>query len=521
MRLGSFLIRLFETIAPWIEGHKLLSFCIFSLFYFLGACGRASSKLFWFDELFSLYVAQLPSLSAIWNALHEGVDKHPPLHYLLIRASHWVFGTGELATRLPFIIGYWLALLFLFLLIAKRWGSLIAYLSVIFLCLSGFYGYAFEARPYALVLACCSVSLFCWKLAMEGRFRRLALVGLSLILNVALLSHYYAIILFIPLMMGEAYRSFRLRRVDWPIWISIAAGAVVLIPLAPTILAFRKESESFWAKPTWGIFLRSMDWFFRDPALVWFYGVGCLLGVIKAVDSLTPNKKNQRIGWDITSHEWIAMMTLMMLPVIGYMIAKLVTNVFVFRFFLPAAIGIAWGLGLLYHRLLHGRLLITAVLLTSLLGIFIARQAMDARGLFSKKLNLKVAKSMTWALSIPGNIPIVISDSQVFLQTQHYAPSGIKSRLCYLMDSPTIRQDKTPRKGGFMILREKIPIRVEDYQSFLSSHHHFYLYIPYKLLVHKLLKDGVQLKVINIGERNEDILFEASMEDSLSGKARR
>ncbi len=159
MRLGSFLIRLFETMARWVEGDKLLSFLIFSFFYFLGACGKASSKLFWFDELFSLYVAQLPSLSAIWNALHEGVDKHPPLHYLLIRASHWVFGTGELATRLPFIIGYWLALLFLFLLIAKRWGSLIAYLSVIFLCLSGFYGYAFEARPYALVLACCSVSL--------------------------------------------------------------------------------------------------------------------------------------------------------------------------------------------------------------------------------------------------------------------------------------------------------------------------------------------------------------------------
>jgi hypothetical protein len=522
MQLGSFQIRLVEATVRWVEDHKLLSFSIFSFFYFLGACGKASSKLFWFDELFSWYVAKLPSLSDIWNALYKGVDTNPPLQYFLIRASHWVFGTGELATRLPFIIGFWLALFFLFLLITKRCGSLIAYLSVIFLCLSGFYAYAFEARPYALVLACCCVSLFFWESAIEGRFRRLALLGLSLILNIALFSHYYAIFLFIPLMMGEAYRSFRFRRVDWPIWISIAAGAVVLIPLAPIILTVIRRSEFFWAKPTWGVFLKSIDWFFRDPALVCFYGVGCLLGVIKAVDSLTPNKKNQRIGWNVPSHEWIAVMILMMLPIIGYVIAKLVTNAFISRLFIPAAIGIAWGLALLYHRLLQGRLLITALLLASLLGIFIAKQAADAQGLFPKKLNLRVAKSFTWASSIPGNTPIVISDPIVFLQYQYYAPPGLKSRLCCLVNFNAVDQNKSPRVCSIEQLREKFPIPVEDYQSFLSSHNHFYLlYISNKLLIHKLMEDGVQLKVKNVGERKGDILFEALMDDSFSGKARR
>ena len=89
------------------------------------------------------------------------------------------------------------------------------------------------------------------------------------------------------------------------------------------------------------------------------------------------------------------------------------------------------------------------------------------------------------------------------------------------MNFNAVDQNKSTRVCSLEQLREKFPIPVEDYRSFLSSHNHFYLYIPYKLLVLKLLKDGVQLKVINIGERNEDILFEASMEDSLSGKARR
>jgi hypothetical protein len=515
MRLGSFQIRWVEATARWVEDRKFLSFWIFSFFYFLGAFGKASSKLFWYDELFSWYVAKLPSLSDIWNALYEGVDVHPPLHYFLIRASHWVLGTGELATRLPFIVGFWLALFFLFLLISKRCGNLIAYIGILFLCLSEPYNYTSEARPYAIVLACCCASLFCWESAIEGRFRTLTLVGLSLILNVALFSHYYAILLFIPLMIGEAYRSFRLRRVDWPIWIFIAAGAVVLIPLAPTMLTLRRGSEFFWSKPTWGLFRKTIDLFFRDPTLVRFLGVGCLLGVIKAVDSITPNKKNQRIGWNVPSHELMAVMSLMMLPVIGYVIAKLLTNAFIYRLFLPTAIGIALGLAFVYHRLLQGRLLITALLVASLLGIFIVRQAVDARGLFSKNLDFRVAKSLTWASSIPGNTSIVISNPLLFLQWQHYAPPSLKNRLYCLMDLNAVR------RRGLKGLREKISIPVEDYRSFLSSHNRFYLYNSDMLLITKLLNDGVQLKVKNIGERKDDILFEALVDDSLSGKARR
>ena len=515
MQLGSRQIRFGEVATRFLEDHKVLSFCIFSLFYFLGAFGKASSKPFWFDELFSWYVAKLPSLSGIWNALYEGVEPHPALHYFLIRASHGVFGTGELATRIPFIVAFWLALFFLFLIIAKRCGSLIAYLSILFLCLSASYGYAFEARPYASVLACCCASLFCWESAIEDRFRRLALVGLSLSLNVALSSHYYAIFLFIPLMIGEVYRSFQSRRVDWPIWISMAAGAVVLIPLVPMILRVRKEfSGFFWSKPTWGVFLKSIDWFFRDPILVCFYGAGFLIGVMKAGDLLTADKRNQRAGWNVPSHELIAVMTLILLPVIGFVVAKLVTHAYVTRYFLPTAIGIALGLAFLYHRLLQGRLLITAVLVASLLGIFIVRQAGDARGLFSEKPNIAVAKSCTWALSVPDNTPIIISNPLLFLQCQHYAPPGLKTRLCYLMDLDAVRQTgKGTANGALEKLREKVPIRVEDYRSFLSSHNRFYLYDSNKLLITKLLRDGVQLKV-------NKTLLEALVDDSLSGKAK-
>jgi len=236
--------------------------------------------------------------------------------------------------------------------------------------------------------------------------------------------------------------------------------------------------------------------------------------MLNAGDSLTSNKRDQWAGWNVPSHELIAVMTLMLLPVIGFVVAKLVTHAYVTRYFLPTAIGIALGLAFLYHRLLQGRLLITAVLVASLLGIFIVRQAGDARGLFSEKPNIAVAKSCTWALSVPDNTPIIISNPLLFLQCQHYAPPGLKTRLCYLMDLDAVRQTgKGTAKGALEKLREKVPIRVEDYRSFLSSHNRFYLYDSNKLLITKLLRDGVQLKV-------NKTLLEALVDDSLSGKAK-
>ena len=501
MGLGSFQIRWAETATRFLEKHKVLSFSIFSFFYFLGACGKASSKPFWFDELFSWYVAQLPSLSEIWNALYEGIENHPPLHYFLIHASHGVLGTGELATRLPFIVGFWLALLFVFMFILKRCGSVIAYLSLLFLCLSLSYGYAFEARPYALVLACCSASLLCWQWAIEGRFRRLGLMGLSLSLGVALFSHYYAILLFPPLMMGEAYRSLRSKRVDWSIWISMAVGAAVLLPLVPMMLKHREYSEFFWAKPTRERFLEVINWFFHDPILVYFCIVGFLIGVLKRGHSQAVNKKNRSATWNIPSHELVAMMTLLLLPIIGFVFAKLVTHAFNPRYFLPTLIGIALGLAFLYQRLLQDRVLVTAVLLVSLLSIFIYGQAVDAQGFVSKKIDI-LGRRLAQSLNATGDQgPIVISDGVKFLEYLHYAPPDLKSRLCYLIDPSAVRQKGVDTvERSLNELRKKVPMCVEDYRSFLSSHDHFYLYSPIDLLLLHLLEDRAQIKFENRGE---------------------
>jgi hypothetical protein len=64
--------------------------------YFLLTCYRASRKLFWFDELFTLYISRLPDMATLWSALKQGVDHNPPLFYAVTRFSGSLFGEGQL-----------------------------------------------------------------------------------------------------------------------------------------------------------------------------------------------------------------------------------------------------------------------------------------------------------------------------------------------------------------------------------------------------------------------------------------
>lgn len=500
MQLGFYGIQLVERITRFLEDHKLFSFSFFSIFYFLGVCGRATSKPFWFDEIISWYVVRLPSFSAIWNALNENMDSNPPLFYFLVHSSQWAFGQGELATRLPSIICFWLALLFLFVFISRRCGSLMGYIGILFLCLSVSYQYAFEARPYALVLACCSASLLCWQSAVEGRFRRLALVGLTLSLSAALLSHFYAVLIFLPIMIGEAYRSLRSRNIDWPIWISMAIGTLALVPLISMMLGLRVYSEFFWSQPTKRRLVETLSWFYQDPLWVCFLALGCFVGLLRPVSSKVLNHKNKPLSWDIPFHEWIAAIILILLPIIGFALAKAVTNAFVFRYFLPATIGVALGLVFLYQHLLKERLWIATIILVVLLSAFIAKQTGDAGDLVSKKPTI-FRQQAAELLSVANDDPLVMSNPLIFLTCLQYASPDFKGRLCLLIDPETVQQQNMDTEVRVIeSLKKWVPMCTEEYHSFLSLHHHFYLlHDPGDLLLFQLLDEGFQIKVKHQG----------------------
>lgn len=509
--MKSFFLRFITYTNQWVENNWFLPFALFSLLYFLGAGGKAYSKAFWYDELFAWYIAQLPNFSDTWNAFAAG-DLHPPLSHILIRFSQFVFGEGELATRLPSILGLWLGMFLLFLFIKRRYGSLIACQGILFLALTPCYQYAFEARPYALIIACCCLGLFCWQLATEHICRKWALFGLVFSLGAGLFLHFYAVLLFVPIVIGELSRSFRSKSIDWPIWIAIALGASLIIPLIPLIVKAKTYSEYYWAKPTLHRLATSIKWFLPFGISRGFFASIFFLGVLRIWCIPTHDNRRNSTCLTLPSHEVIAALTLMLLPCFGFLIAKFLTNAFTPRYFLPATVGIALVFSFLVYQVNFSAPWVSTVVIITLLSLFIFRQAEDFRGLTGGKPGIN--KAGMQILSTTGDDPIVIADAHSFLEFSHYVPPSLKKRFFYLTNwNATVRftgSDTNDR--GLSSLGKKVPLGVENYHSFLSSHERFFLFSPpcgkkrLYWVVPQLLEDGARFT--GKRERNGYIVHE-------------
>ena len=97
-----------ENLANQIETRRLWFLAGFSILYLGVTSLVASQRPLWNDELYTLYIARLHSMTDVWEALLTGAEQLPPLFYLLTRASLALLGTNELSLRLPEVVGFWI-----------------------------------------------------------------------------------------------------------------------------------------------------------------------------------------------------------------------------------------------------------------------------------------------------------------------------------------------------------------------------------------------------------------------------
>jgi hypothetical protein len=132
-----------ERVSAGVTRYWYILIVLLSIGYFCDTYFRASRKLFWFDELFTVYVSRLPDLRSLWAVLMAGVDFNPPLLYVLV--------------------GFWIFCLCLYRFVSLRSSALGGLISMGFPMVTLAYWYAYEARPYALELGFCGVALLCWQ----------------------------------------------------------------------------------------------------------------------------------------------------------------------------------------------------------------------------------------------------------------------------------------------------------------------------------------------------------------------
>jgi mannosyltransferase len=199
-------------------------------------CSTLDLQSFWYDEAFTPVHVLHPSL---WATLRSVVhtENTPPLWYVLEWADARVLGTGEVALRLPSALAGIATVPVAWAIGRELLGGhtnssacrTAAACALLVAVNPLFVWYSQEARAYALFVLMGALATLCFLRAQrEPTPRRMAAFALSAAL--ALLTHYFAVFLLIPMVLWLLYER-RTRRAAAPAIVLLAIVGVALFPL--------------------------------------------------------------------------------------------------------------------------------------------------------------------------------------------------------------------------------------------------------------------------------------------------
>ncbi len=462
----------------------------FSLLYFAEVFIRASQKYFWYDELFTLYLCRLPTLGALLAALKSGADFNPPFFYLFTKGSAAIFGYGLIGMRLPEIIGFWTLCLCLFRFVQRRAGMIGGLIAMLFPMLTGAFYYAFEARPYGIVLGFFGLALVCWQRAIEGQHRRWPLVGFGFFLFAAFMTHCYALIAATPFAAAELVRTFQRKRVDLPVWAVLAgSGFVACLSYIPLLMAYRavaggSEFQSLF--PPSIIQIPNFYLFLLGPCISIVVVAIALLAIdrMTAVHSAPP----PIVRTPSLLPEIVLVVSFLALPVMGVIFSRLIGSAFFARYFLSTVIGVCALLGLAAGAKRTSSnwvaIIVASVIIYTASWHFSALMWHRLHGVDDALAEPSTYVSMnsgsrgplthysTFLAEAGDSLPIAVLEPQDFLYLINYAPHLIP-RL-YL-----VRPSKDFFYRGFQIFRPWCPMKYNPettYDAFLPKNADFLVF---------------------------------------------
>ena len=215
---------------------------------------------FWVDELVTAFVVKHPGHASF--AVAPQVPQS--IYYWLPAAAQALFGTSEIAYRVPSMLAMAIALWFTALLASRLihpragWFAIFAALSI-----RGIDYFALDARPYALGMMMAAASLyFLVRWLDSARW----LDAAAFVLCAALIWRVH--LLYWPFYLVPAvYTALRMSkgetRVRWPQCLAVgAATALALVPqaLSALHLATGAQSHVFVAPPTLHVFEHELHW---------------------------------------------------------------------------------------------------------------------------------------------------------------------------------------------------------------------------------------------------------------------
>lgn len=459
----------------------------------LGAAGRAADRLLWHDELFTLYASRL-SLPDLWRALADGFDLQPPLSYVITKAQVALTGEGLVATRLPSLAGFAVGCLGLALFVKRRVGVAGGTVALLVPAVTAGYEYAYEVRPYGLVLGATGVALVCWQAVEEPRWRVPALFGLSLSIAVAVSLHYYAVLVLFPLAVGELLRMRRDGGFHLPVWLAMAAGCVPLAAYLPLISAASEYNSLFWTRSSLGQVPYTYRYFLYPTLLP------LLLGVVgfSVYRLLVPDDPPGHSRPTPTPMPELAVsLALLLLPVVAVGLGFL-TGGYRHRYAIPMVLGFGGVIGILTGT---SRSLRPAALLAVLTVWLGARSVLYATLLVTAAPDPLERHPMLRAAMQGPDLPIVLSNDATYTQLEHYAPRELTSRITIVMPPAdlSVPRSEDSSERSMRALNRWRPVKIEEYTDVIRRTVPFYIYGDARWLTLQVMHEGARVELVGEG----------------------
>ena len=460
----------------------------------------------WFDEFFTLYVAQEPSVVDTVKALLAGADTNPPLDYLLRHLSFDAFGTSAEAFRWPSAAAFVAGMFAVYLYLRPRVPFLAAASAFLLPLCTRAVDYAYEGRAYALLFASGPIALLAWQRAVDRPRNAARVLALVAALCIGPFSHYFGVLSIAPVAAGEIYRSVSRRRVDWRIAGALAATGLLLLLLLPFARNAASMSGAFWAS-RFGVadvfhYFRVTLQHAEAPAAIVLVGF-----VVYAFRGKQFVRRPAPVN--VPVHELVAAIVLALTPVSAYVLAKLLTGALTARYTIALVGGVAILTGYVLAKVCASARVValaSVALLTAFgLGYLVSAVA-GFRG--NEPVPAEIQKLLRQT-----SLPVAFDSPHLYLTYVHYEPDLARTRFWYPMDAQTalalhgFNNDEIALRG----LSRIVPLQVANYADFVAANPEFLVlygqdYWP--SLVKMLQLDGYCLQAA--GSAGQTILLHAT-----------
>ena len=333
-----------------IERHLVVLLGAMTLWFAFMLVVRALTKSFWHDEVYTALLSRLP-LVTLWRANLDGADLTAQLNTQLTHFVQMMTGPGLVATRLPPMVGFLAASMLLGLTVAKRTNVTVGLLAPLILYTTPAVDYAVEARGYALSVGFFALALYAWTEAAAGRRPALHWTVMSLALTAGVWTHYYLVLAFLPIVIGEFVRQKGLTKFQIAPWTALACAGLGILPLSPLIAASSAHRTTFWAQIGQQGLATAYGYVVKDlPTHTFLIAVLIVLAVAGLVHR-TFTRQSTPIRRRLAGHDLAACIVCLALPAAGILLGHVI-HVFTARYLVFATAGVAFAAPLLIWRLM-------------------------------------------------------------------------------------------------------------------------------------------------------------------------